>query len=353
MDVIQPFPLFFEHYDIHIMLYFEGHPQYEAIEAMIKETRGDRPFIRLILTRHDQTQVDYVNDRDMVKRMLSWQGNREIHYATIDYSRTWEARKPRILISFQSSEGERVLFDFCAVGRPSPRYSGLIDPGRHSEDSSLPVMYRERSTLASPRSRILFGSTRCRIPRKIWIPIFFTGMKGYYSEAFSIGGIRSGTCCLERVQGPSKLSPGEKWIYRSAGDQVSYEIVDLQGDTMVISRENETIWSRNTAGSLAIEKITVSPSRGYPGLFTVEFTPSLLLTSGQLREARFSVSIGEHADLVTGVVRPMAKINGNIRLLLTPHKPEWATLRPVSLSIEQNGSEILITSEIARTLRNN
>ena len=60
-SVLQPFPLHFRRDDLHVMAFFQGHPAYEAVEAMIQLRADDRPAIRAILTRHDQSQIDHIN----------------------------------------------------------------------------------------------------------------------------------------------------------------------------------------------------------------------------------------------------------------------------------------------------
>ena len=64
-DLLQPFLLRFRREDLHIMAFFRGHPDYEAVEAMIRYRADGTPSIRAILTRHDQRQIDHVNDDDL------------------------------------------------------------------------------------------------------------------------------------------------------------------------------------------------------------------------------------------------------------------------------------------------
>ena len=69
LSFIQPFNLYFHYYDLHVMLYFVGHPEYEAVEAMINLQNSEKPLVRVIITRHDQTQIDYVNDQKIMEEM--------------------------------------------------------------------------------------------------------------------------------------------------------------------------------------------------------------------------------------------------------------------------------------------
>lgn len=55
--------------------------------------------------------------------------------------------------------GGGITIDFIlyTVGKPSPRYGGLVNPGGHSRHDCVPVMWRDSSTLASPCSRIVIS----------------------------------------------------------------------------------------------------------------------------------------------------------------------------------------------------
>src|SRR5262249_11781026 len=61
-DVLPPFLLPVPREDLHIMAFFNRHSDYEAVEAMIRYRGNGTPSIRAILTRHDQRQIDHVND---------------------------------------------------------------------------------------------------------------------------------------------------------------------------------------------------------------------------------------------------------------------------------------------------
>ena len=63
-DLLQPFLLRFRREELHIMAFFSGHPDYEAVEAMISYRADGTPSIRAILTRHDQSQMSGANGAD-------------------------------------------------------------------------------------------------------------------------------------------------------------------------------------------------------------------------------------------------------------------------------------------------
>ena len=63
---LPPLRVLFRHEDVHVIAFLEDHPEYEAVEAMIGMRAGREPLVRAILTRHDKTQVDHINDQAVV-----------------------------------------------------------------------------------------------------------------------------------------------------------------------------------------------------------------------------------------------------------------------------------------------
>ena len=181
--LLNPFNLFYEKSDMHVMLYFTGHPKYESIEAMIcDETAND---IRVIITRHDQTQIDYMNDKEKVDRLKRSGTNRETYYTQIDYRKDSCKSGPEVVLQFRTIDNEQVDFKLVCAGKPSKKYAGLTNPEGHSATTSMPIMYRDLSTLASTESRIAIDGIKYAIPVLVHVPVFFTGMKGYYSENYN------------------------------------------------------------------------------------------------------------------------------------------------------------------------
>ena len=97
-EFIQPFDVFFRREDRHVIAFFSGHPVYEAVEAFLGRRHGRAPLVRAILTRHDQSQVDYINDRATVAERCAGASRsaREVHFApvTIRPPRAWGTMRP-------------------------------------------------------------------------------------------------------------------------------------------------------------------------------------------------------------------------------------------------------------------
>src|SRR5206468_8377792 len=129
-DLVQPFLLRFRREDLHIMAFFSGHPDYEAVEAMIRYRADGTPSIRAILTRHDQRQIDHVNDDDLFVEgggVLRQTCRRDIKLVVDAPPGRRHAR-----LEFLSHADEQVVLDITTVGEPDPKRAGISDPGTHS-----------------------------------------------------------------------------------------------------------------------------------------------------------------------------------------------------------------------------
>lgn len=298
------FNLSFHYYDAHVMLYLKEHPEYEAVEAMIALRAGKEPFIRAIITRHDQTQIDYLNDKASAMDGRSRNG-RETHYAPIAFRRETKGAVTQVSLQFETVKGEQIDFLLHSAGKPSAKRGGLTDPGGHAGEECLPVMWRDKSTLAGAKSRIIIDGKQFPIPVEISIPIFFKGLKGYYSEGFSIG----------------VLARGETEIEADLIDAVNA----VAGVSLPDTRRPDKAMSIDFSPALA-------------GLFTQK-------TAGK-SFSQFSISIENHQDLIAGLVEVTAAGETTI-LKLIPQKPGWAVDRAMQIEITRVGDVYRVRSTMA------
>jgi hypothetical protein len=185
--LVQPFFLRFRTDDFHVMAFFRGHPVYEAVEAMIGR-RADGSFaVRAILTRHNQTQIDHVNDERLATSMRG--AVREICETAIEVRPGERHGRPRIEVEFTSFAGERIVLDVTAVEKPTKAGAGLTDPGTHSLTTSLPIMWRGASALASPETRVEIDGRAFAVPEKLRTPRF-TAHEGYFTQPHAMGAFR-------------------------------------------------------------------------------------------------------------------------------------------------------------------
>lgn len=343
---IQPFSILFEDHDLHVMLHFEGHKEYEAAEAMIRMGRGNEPpLIRAILTRHDQTQIDYINDKELVEQLQKQGASRETYYADIQYNWDLEKSRPEVFLRFRTINDELIEFNLYTVGKPTKKHGGLTDPEGHAKDSALPVMYRGKSTLASKKSSIFIDGISYKIPYMIRIPLFFTGMKGYYTEEFLIGVLFAGEKELSLEKAPLALAEGEKWIYKAGDLEKQYMITEIQDHKLKIISDHEVIKAEIVDGEIGIDEIILFSPFSQERLFSLSFFPALVLCAENRNEVEFSISIDEKTPFVTGVLSK-EETNSGIVLRLVPKEPRWAVERVIKTEVGVTGDEIRISIKV-------
>ena len=350
--IIQPFPIYFDSNDYHVMLFFEDHQEYESIEAMVREQHENSTFIRAIITRKDGTQADHINDKSYVEMLENKKRKRDIYYTPIQYRRSEKKGKMHITLRFSSFKEEDIFFDFYTASKPSPKRAGLIDPGAHSGNISLPVMIPEQVTLAGPKSSITINGLDYRIPVKIKIPLLFKGMKGYYSEIFNIGVFRAGSEHLKILEAPSSFKAGEKWLYQRGNKMSAYTIEDARREKLLIVKDNEKIEAGFIDGNINIKKIFLfsDPGQSRGSVFSIEFEPFLPLKaidSVQNNNFTFNISIDKHSALVRGRVA-IDSSDGNLNYTLIPEMPEWSIKRPVSTTISKDNDLYMLKTEVGK-----
>ncbi|ABZ85153.1 hypothetical protein HM1_2624 [Heliomicrobium modesticaldum Ice1] len=362
--LLQPFSFLYHRYDVHVMVYLRGHPEYESLEAMILLREGSDPLIWAIITLHDQSQVDHVNDERVVQQLKREGLKREIYFRTIGCRRTVEEEIARVQLSFHSYRGEPVRLDFVAASKTSSFWGGPVDPGEHARRNSLPVMFRQRSTLAGKRSRLLITGKEYAIPCRIWIPFFFTGLKGYYSEVFDLAVLRSGDWKIRLVEKPKKGVTGERWRFVSNSSEIDYVITAVSEEQLVVqSAENHLILSRrNDCPALRAFGSASHTVASGTGNFAVQFDPPLPLPSldadqsektkagieaapaGESQEGRFTLSIDDN-ELVAGKTMVREHAEG-VEIRLLPDHPRWAKRRSLTITVEKQGDAFSICTSV-------
>ena len=345
--IIQPFPIHYDCHDYHVIAFIKDHPEYEAVEAMINEKGDGSAFIRAILTCHDKVQTDYINDSAVVERLKNKRRERKVVYTPILYQRSEKRGKSHVILKFTSLKNEEFVLDFYAVAKATGKHVQLIDPCGHSNTISLPVMYPERTTLASSRSSVKIDGQKYKLPVKIRIPLLFKGMQAYYSELFKIGVFRAGKEQLDIIKAPKSLNVGEKWVYQQGGEQTVYEIITVEGSRIVVSSTNTKIEAEIAEGRLNIKSISAisQPVNNPASVFAVTFTPSLPVFPERESSVFFSISIDEHKELISGTASAVQE-NGSLVYLLKPAAPDWAVSRPVFNVIEKREKGYSIKTEI-------
>jgi hypothetical protein len=315
-DAIQPFDLHCLRDDLHVMAFFDGHPDYESVEAMISHTpRG--PRTRAIITRHDQTQVDHLDDPS---------GHGTIHSSRAGVRTSIEVHlEPmRALVRFRSVKGEAVTLQVVAAAPPSAARGGLTDPGRHSPVSGLPLMLRGQSALAGPESGVWFDgrafplATRPGVPRAI-------GLNGAFTLDHRLLVLRAGERRWRTISIPSRFEAGEAWV-----TDTERFVIERVGDGALTLRSASQRVQLSRAGErLQLNSVTLLDDEARD-------LAALTFSSGE-----FSCSIGAHRHLVRGhVAQPTAD-----ECWLTPTTPSWAIARRCRLRV--NHAEGLVSTTVS------
>jgi len=319
--LVQPFELSFAPDDLHVMAYLSGHPEYEAVEAMIRLRAQRQPLVRAILTRHDQSQVDHVNDAaprrtvDERERCL-----RDICCALED-----AADSRRVRIRFESFRGESVEMEIASLGVPDANRGGLSDPGGHSARSSLPVMHRGRSALAAPASRVTIDGRPIRIPTRIEAGGRVIALEGFFTELHHMAALRSGTRDLELVEKPSAFAAGERWTYRSGDETFSYRIARRASDGGIeATRLDSAVEEEIRAVRVGDEIELIELRTRHPD--DARHFAALRFSAGA-----FAIAIGDAEGLVSGTVEQSGAGERAGSITLLPAAPAWAVDRRVTV----------------------
>jgi hypothetical protein len=334
-NVLQPFRLRFRRDDLHVMAFFDGHPEYEAVEAMIQLRADGQKSIRAIVTRHDQSQIDHINDDALLAALRGTERARCRREIDLELESSAQGRRARL--EFLSSAGERVVLDLLTVGEPDVKRGGLSDPGQHSASSSLPLMWRGASTLAGPRTKVTIDDVEYAVPVKLRAGAF-VAHEGYYTERHSMGVIRAGTVVAKLLKKPHRLEVGAEWLFQLDEFETAYRATALgAGGTLHITRlegPGEMITAHAIEDRLALTRVTLPAEAGTDGL-VLAFD----------RDAGFGLSMEGQQDIVSGRAHLAEGPDGPV-ISLRPLQPGWAVDRMVRVACLSDGDQMKFVTTI-------
>jgi hypothetical protein len=334
-DVVQPFLLRFRRDDLHVMAFFNGHPRYEAVEAMIQHRPDDTSSIRAILTRHDQTQIDHVNDEELLQEARGV--HRQTCFRDIDLSLGDSGDKRQARLAFTSHADEQIVLDLTSVGVPSPDRAGLTDPGGHSPTTSLPLMWRGASALAGPQTTVTVDGVDYEVPVRISRPSF-VAHEGYYTEHHAMAVIRAGTTGLRLRSKPVLFDAGAAWVFENEGREAVYQIAARSADgqlTIANDAAGEIITGVMADDRLAIRQIRRVTGGAHKSGFTLSFGD----------DRSFRLSMDGAGDLVAGEVGVVDNADGCV-ISLVPVRPAWAVARRVTVTCSRSDGQLLAVTTI-------
>jgi hypothetical protein len=335
--LLQPFLLRFRREDLHIMAFFSGHRDYEAVEAMIRYRGDGTPSIRAILTRHDQSQIDHVNDDN-----LSAEGHgvtRQTCRRDIALAVAAPPGRRHARLEFDSHAGEPVVLDITTVGEPDARRGGISDPGSHSPNTSLPLMRRRASALAAPQTAVFVGGKRFEVPVKISSGPF-VAHEGYFTEGHTFGAIRAGTISYRLKTSPARMAAGEQWTLESDGRVIVYRIENGGPDGKLrIARADapgESIEAFATGDGLRVTRIGYLADGRPQGGLDLAFDEA----------GHFSLTM-EGETIVSGSAEVKRQAGAAV-ITLSPTQPEWAAARQVRVTCSRDGDLLTAVTTIGR-----
>jgi hypothetical protein len=304
-DAFVPFPFHLITYtsDHHIIAFFDGHDVYESVEAFIFPEDDRGLPIHAILTRHDNSQVDYINRESMLSPI------RDSHTADIDFD--YRDRGKAAMLSFADERGNAWKLIYLADYAVSSEWGGLIDVGGHSPDSSMPLFCYDEAGIASEGSYVSENGKKYAIAldRQASKPPFFIAYRAYVSKGYNAAIFLAGEAC-ERLERFSVKDGTDKAAYFNDGVTQTAEL-EWKGPVPEV---------RSITASSGI----YSPDRSV----TVRFNPPLpnfhAMAPGTECLVRFDISFDTTEDLVYGTIRVNKQDNETVEMEMQPAYPAWA-----------------------------
>lgn len=300
--ILFPFQLITYTAEYHIIAFFDGHDTYESLEAFIfPEDDTGRP-IRAILTKHDNTQVDFINRENMdspIRECISSE-------ITFEYHNHGKAA----VLSFTDNLMNDWRLNYRADYEVSKEWGGLIDVEGHSPDSSMPLFCYDLAGIASEGTFVSENEKRYSISvdQEASKPPYFTAYQAYVSEGYNAAIFRTGVA-IELL---------ERFIFENGVKQAVYD-----HDGIKQTAELEWNGSIPEIRSISASSILYSPVRSVK----VEFNPPLpnlhALPSGEEYGIRFSISFDSTLDVVYGDITLRRIDEETVELRMEPAYPAW------------------------------
>jgi hypothetical protein len=294
---------------------------------------------------HDGFQIDHINDPELASDRAAVFTGRQTVYRPIQLETAELNGIPTVWLRFTSYQGEDITLYLEGVAPPDPQVGGFINPGSHAADASLPVMWADASSLAAPVSAVTIDG----VPFALGLSSA-PGFLGVYSAGFRIGVIRAGHLELQLIFAPHSLTVGQRWLYL---DQLwnahIYEIIAAAGDELTIRKTTtspalteEILQVQIVNQRLELRSVRATGRTGYHG--PLPSAPAGL-TLDLSTPGSFSISLDEHAHLVTGTASREQR-GATTGWTLQPVTPDWAASRTVTSTVTRQGRVYLLDSEV-------
>jgi hypothetical protein len=300
----------------HVIAFFEGHETYECVEAFIytMKNKDDTHAFRAIMTKHDNTQEDYFNSevlyntRKKTKTRITRPANLTEGIFRVDKEKDY-------ILTFKLKSGEEIAIVYIGMDKPTSQYAGMTDPGGHSPNGGLPIMFRDTSSIGTEHSYVRIDKIKYKIAidKAISKPPFFIG----YATFFSIGYSMMILPTFKEMN-----IPLNKYAFNES-QNLSYNIIS---DHL----KEEISFTKTTNGIAEIVSITCtsefSPKGAYGRLtFNPPFPNIYAMKQGTQTTVRFATSFDTSGpEEVYGDITIKKMTADTATLFLTPKYPGWA-----------------------------
>lgn len=294
---IQPVSIVSNYAEYHIIAWFTGHDTYECVEAFVYSQEK----IRVIFTRHDQSQIDIWNG-PVPESIAFSKRESKAGYASFRLNTNGKDAQLKTI----SPEGEEVMLIYIGQADPSSEYGGLTDPGSHAPDGGLPVFFRNKSSVSTKKSYIRFGNTKYAIPvdKEISVPPFFIGYESYLSMGY-----------------------------------YSFIIVTYgKTELPVFAEEQKGIEAALFENEKGITNIT--GDGGSSIIFNPALPDLLSLEEGKVQSVHFGIVFGSSGKEDVYGKMSVEKNEKQLILRLDPEYPSWAQTRRLKYTIDINEESI-------------
>jgi hypothetical protein len=175
-------------------------------------------------------------------------------------------------------------------------------------------MYRGRSALAAPSSRVTIGGRSHHICPRIEAAGRVIAFEGFLTELQHMAAVRSSLKDLELIDMPATFKEGECWTYRSAGELVTYHPsrVSGAGDVEITRAQTKAEWIR---GKLVKDKLALFELR-VQDLSDPRHFASLTFADGA-----FAIGINGADRLITGSAEALQIGEEKASISLVPSSP--------------------------------
>lgn len=313
--IINPFNALGSLASYHVIAFFEGHDKYECVEAFIfqNEHSGEYSF-RAIMTDHQNNQIDYVTSKELyeVRKNSKLDINREVKYTDGNFH--LDKNGTDYILQFNIDNENEVRIVYIGMGKPESQWGGITDPGGHSPDGGLPMMYRSKSSIGTQNSYVRINNIKydIAIDESISHKPFFIGYSTFFSEDYYFTLLPTYESLIDKDEYILNKDIDNQFTIQN---QSTINILYINPN----NNYNEIVKIRNKS-SFSTDK------NAYMDMdFNPPFPNVNAMEVGESTQIKFAISYNtSNSEEVYGYLKVNKKTNNDINIQLLPSYPGWA-----------------------------